>query len=147
MSREDAIKELTELLPEEFLSEYTDAIKMGIEALEQEPCEDCISRQAAINAAIEAADEWDGGGNRNREKIIEKALEQLPSVTAQPKIGYWEWLQYDGNPKIGNWHCSECRTIVPRIPEVDNTPIYKWCPMCGAKMSEIPTGSEGSDKE
>ena len=111
-----------------------------------QPCEDCISRQAAINAAIEAADEWDGGGNRNREKIIEKALEQLPSVTAQPKIGYWEWLQYDGNTKIGNWHCSECRTIVPRIPEVDNTPIYKWCPMCGAKMSEIPTGAEGSEE-
>ena len=37
MSREEAIKELTELLPEEFLSEYTEAIKMGIEALEQEP--------------------------------------------------------------------------------------------------------------
>lgn len=37
MTREQAIKELTELLPEEFLSEYADAIKMGIEALEQEP--------------------------------------------------------------------------------------------------------------
>ena len=33
MNREEAIKELTDLLPEEFLSEYTDAIKMGIEAL------------------------------------------------------------------------------------------------------------------
>ena len=37
MTREDAIKELTELLPEEFLSEYTDAIKMAIKALEQQP--------------------------------------------------------------------------------------------------------------
>ena len=36
MTREEAIKELTELLPEEFLSEYADAIKMAIEALEQQ---------------------------------------------------------------------------------------------------------------
>ena len=37
MSKEEAIKELTDLLPEEFLSEYTEAIKMAIEALEQQP--------------------------------------------------------------------------------------------------------------
>lgn len=53
----------------------------------------------------------------------------------EPKTGYWEWVQYDSNPNIGNWHCSECRTIIPHMPEeTDNTPIYKWCPMCGAKM-------------
>lgn len=61
------------------------AYKALKKALEQEPCGDAISRQAAINAAIEAADEWDGGGNRNREEIIAKALEQLPSVTPQQK--------------------------------------------------------------
>lgn len=37
MTREEAIKELTELLPEEFLMEYAEAIRMGIEALEQQP--------------------------------------------------------------------------------------------------------------
>ena len=58
-----------------------------------------------------------------------KALEQ------ESKTGHWEWVQYDNNPNIGNWHCSECRTIIPHMPvETDRTPIYKWCPMCGAKM-------------
>ena len=33
MTREEAIKELTELLPEEFLMEYADAIKMAIDTL------------------------------------------------------------------------------------------------------------------
>lgn len=37
MSREEAIKELTELLPEEFLMDYAEAIEMGIEALKQQP--------------------------------------------------------------------------------------------------------------
>lgn len=40
--REEAINKLTELLPGEFLSEYTDAIKMGIEALNNKtPCDLC----------------------------------------------------------------------------------------------------------
>lgn len=39
MSREEAIKELTELLPEDFLSEYAEAIRMAIKALEQESTE------------------------------------------------------------------------------------------------------------
>ena len=60
-----------------------------------------------------------------------KALEQ------QLKTGHWEWIQYDSNLIIGNWHCSECRTIIPHMPEeLDGTPIYKWCPMCGAKIAE-----------
>lgn len=30
-----------------------------------------------------------------------------------------------------------CRTIIPHMPEeLDGTPIYKWCPMCGAKIAE-----------
>lgn len=36
MTKEDAIKELTELLPEEFLMEYSEAIRMAIKALEQQ---------------------------------------------------------------------------------------------------------------
>ena len=65
------------------------------------------------------------------QRMAIKALEQ------EPKTGHWEWVQYDSNPNIGNWHCSECRTIIPHMPvETDRTPIYKWCPMCGAKMAE-----------
>lgn len=61
----------------------------------------------------------------------------------EPKVGHWEWVQYDSNPNIGNWHCSECRRIVLHMPEeLDNTPKYKWCPMCGAKMIEPTERSE-----
>lgn len=65
--------------------------------------------------------------------------DQEPSVTPQTKMGRWEWLQYDGNPKIGNWHCSECGCIV--VEAVDKNkkggiPLYKYCPQCGCKMQE-----------
>ena len=43
---------------------------------------DLIYRQAAIDAAIEAVDDWDGGTNIGRQKRIEKAIKALPS--AQP---------------------------------------------------------------
>ena len=62
-----------------------------------------------------------------------KALEQ------QPKTGHWEYVQYDYNPDIGNWHCSECRNIVIECAnknEKGGIPIYNFCPNCGAKMVE-----------
>lgn len=49
----------------------------------QEPCDDAISRQAAIDAAIEATDSWDGGCNIGRQKRIENYINRLPS--AQPE--------------------------------------------------------------
>lgn len=61
------------------------------------------------------------------------AMRAIANGTPQQRTGRWEFVRYDG--LMGNWHCSECRTIIPHMPEEkDNTPIYKWCPMCGAKM-------------
>lgn len=45
---------------------------------------DLISRQAAIDAAIEAADDWDGGCSKERERFIRDALEELPSSQPEP---------------------------------------------------------------
>ena len=48
---------------------------------------DIISRQAAIDTAIDAADDWDGGHSKERERFIREALEELPSAqTGQPDI-------------------------------------------------------------
>ena len=44
---------------------------------------DLISRQEAIEAAIEAADDWDGGYSKERERLIRDALEKL--LSAQPE--------------------------------------------------------------
>ena len=62
-----------------------------------------------------------------------KALEQ------EQKTGHWEWVQYDSDPNIGNWHCSECRNIVMECAkknEKGGILIYKYCPNCGARMAE-----------
>ena len=78
----------------------------------------------------------------------ENAIEQLPSVTPQePKTGHWEWVQYDDNPKLGDWHCSECRCVVVKCVyknEKGGIPLYKYCPQCGRRMIEP---QESEDKE
>ena len=92
-----------------------------------------ISEQAVIDRITRWYSDMLETG-KEQEDLIE-VIKAIPS--AEPKTGHWEWVQYDSNPNIGNWHCSECRTIIPHMPEeTDNTPIYKWCPMCGAKMVE-----------
>ena len=136
MTREEAITELNTFKIVAMSELGEKALDMAITALEQEPCTDAISRQAAINVAIDAVDDWDGGCNLSREEYIRKALERLRPVTPAEKVGQWEWVQYDGNPNIGNWHCSECRLIVdvPWKKRWSKKPEYNYCPNCGAKM-------------
>ena len=64
-------------------------------ALEQKPCEDCISRQAAIRA-IEALQLPIMREESNYYQFkfsgmseAREAVENLPSVTPQPKTGLW----------------------------------------------------------
>ena len=92
MTREEAIFELrhhrVSLEKVVCAKDFTDAIEMAIRALEQEPCEDAISRQAAIKAMndIEEEDKDWFPKDFDAERAIE-ALKKLPSVTPQQKMG------------------------------------------------------------
>lgn len=110
--------------------EYEGAIK----ALKQEHCEDCISIKDAINAiyglhtggkeAVEQESVFDHYSEALHDAVY--AIEELPPVKPTRAKGKWEYVQYDGNKAIGNWHCSECRLI--------SNADYHFCPNCGADM-------------
>jgi hypothetical protein len=154
MTKEEAIKILKECRESKLkytfitLNEYQAATDMAIQALEKEPCEDAISRQAVIDAMFSLCgdgtlkeNEW--RDNPHIDSIID-AINDLPSVRVAEKVGRWEWVQYDFDPKIGNWHCSECRNILVHAVKKDDVggiPIAKYCLNCGAKMVE-PQESE-----
>lgn len=98
---------------------------------------DCISRQAAIDTIGNVPDHddgmvWEALSHAQRDVAL------LPSVEPERKIGRWEWVQYDSNPNIGNWHCTECRNIVIKGVKKEKKgavfPLYTHCPNCGAKM-------------
>ena len=97
--------------------------------------------KAAFNIAIhdiKQRHDWD----INNLILINK--DNYEPLEQEPKTGHWEYVQYDYNPKLGNWNCSECRCVVIECVSKEDEggiPLYKYCPQCGAKMVE-PQESE-----
>ena len=86
----------------------------------RQTCEDCISRQAALKQSrVEYNDDGEGYG-----VIYIEDIEDLPSVTPQPKMGRWIH-PYKSDIAC---ECSECHVQMPITSD------YKFCPHCGAKM-------------
>lgn len=111
-----------------------EAIKVIIEALEQEPCEDAVSRQAVLDLPrIKTHNVW---GNVICESVDVDNVRQLPSVTPQPEVGRWI---YDKN--IDNWKCSECGETPKTMGYCGSADFmakhFKYCNHCGAKMQEV----------
>ena len=97
-----------------------------IKALAQEFCEEAISRQAALDEAFEVDTKEYG----RIEVVGVDAINSLPLVILQQKIGHWIWQTED------IYRCSECGEDI-HVKEVMNKPQYVCCPMCEAKMQEV----------
>lgn len=129
MTREEAINRLTNTLQEmrafffdsKHISEDDEkdlaSMEMAIKALEQEPCEDAVSRQAVI----ELCESWWLGHTKEDDFATE--IRALPSVNPQ-KTGHW----IDTG---SGQECSECREI-----QYGYDSFRYFCPNCGAKMIE-----------
>jgi hypothetical protein len=106
-------------------------------ALEQEPCEDAISRQVAIDAIKEIHPidtEYDCTLYDKIDVIY--VLKDLPSVNLQPKTGHWIDDEFGSK-------CS-CCGIHTHLDKFGRPMKFKCCSMCGAKMIEP---QESEDKE
>ena len=95
--------------------------------LEQEPCEDAISRQAVLD--VIEREEFKG------DAISE--IEKLSSVIPQPKTGHWNTYELAQGGINEKWlECSECMwsnaLLIPR----------NYCPKCGARMIEKECDAE-----
>jgi hypothetical protein len=141
---EDNMVYFDELLNDK--GEYIDVHELlfeAIKALEQEPCEDAISRKDAINAIKRTV---------ATEQI--KELKRLPSVQPKPKTGHWKFIQ---RGKFIDICCSECGYVsvkdyaynytIDQLDEQEKKDFFakahmNFCECCGVKMSEIPTDSE-----
>ena len=77
--------------PCKFLEDNYIALDMAIKALEQEPCDDCISRQAALDAfGLSEITRKYGGDHSGYDTVmkyeIQDILEGLPPVNSQKNI-------------------------------------------------------------
>lgn len=94
----------------------------NIKTIEQEPCEDCISRAEALK---HSHIEYDDDGEGHRVVYVEE-IKALSPVTPQPKIG--EWIYTGDYITEGMLKCSECGF------EHDVSERFLYCPNCGIKM-------------
>ena len=136
MTREEAIKEL-KIIREDYWDEYEDpmpALDMAIKALEQEPCEDCISRKAILDCQY-TIDESETLGISTKNVVNVDDILNAKPVTPQTKTGHWIHLKHNKGK------CSKCHDVVLIAQQYGNA---NYCPNCGAKMVET---HEGSDKE
>lgn len=109
-----------------------DAFTLAIQALEQKPCEDAISREAVLKIY----DEWFANCNIADKKESPKSkIKALPPVTPQPKTGHWikEKTLHGWDGK--SYQCSECGRSIHIDPEVEDLTDYPYC-HCGAIMTE-----------
>lgn len=102
--------------------------KTAIEAYDRDPCEDCISREKAIEDVVKRTDMNDD----TMDVLIEK-LQALPPVQPSRRKGKWIDTQpyyhdvYDKNA----YYCSNCHDYYTRDWQEMN-----FCPNCGADMRE-----------
>ena len=134
MTRDEAIKILKELagyektmdLIQNYSVSVQDALYMAIKALEQEPCDDCISRQAVLDKLnrlieverLQGTDEMGYGRERVRayeSMIFEIESEYLyPPVNPQPKENIKGFcVEIAGNLTNGD----VIKTIFPNIDD------------------------------
>lgn len=111
-------------------------------ALEQQPCDDCVSREA-VNDLIDTCNSdglkgifcsYDDG------ERFKKYIKELPPVTPTRKVGKWI---YDKTSQ--NWRCSECNETPKTLGYVGTADFmekeFVFCNHCGAEMRGSEDGS------
>jgi len=134
MNREEAISIMNVIVhmlePQYDTDRIEDAVDMAIEALEQEPSGDLISRQAVLDLLQ----------MKYFGKELYMTIYNMPSVNPQPKTGHWVRNDNQGVQAVGylTYHCSECgREICSKYHgKISLLKEYPYC-HCGAKMQEV----------
>lgn len=124
MTREEAIKTLSDIdsARRNYSHEEYVALEMAIKVLEQEPCEDAISRQAVLDIVDSYS-----VSRSNVEDVTQDIISDimaLPTVTPKPKMWHWKDRYHD----VFKYYCSKCET--------GSDLRTSYCPNCGAKMEE-----------
>lgn len=144
-----------------------EAFDTAIKALEQEPCDDCISRQSVKRKLQEHHDLFiNAYGGRVGFKSMADAKEKArvdeitnciamivnePPVTPKEKTGHWivDWsatsrLNRDRSLTYEyHVHCDGCGYRWDYTTDKKGSLVSNYCPNCGAKMIEPQESEDG----
>ena len=132
MTKEEAIHEIEKVFEPAFANYIITALTEGATSSdkEQQFCEDCISRQAAIDAITKISPVDTEYDCTLYDKLdVMYVLKDLPAVSIDPKQKDGMWIMdYRGRMK----QCSECGV---RFDTWSNELLYdNYCPRCGIPM-------------
>lgn len=116
---EKRLRALPSAQPKSTMGQVTDAVQST---------KDCISRQAAIEAAA-IPSEWDGMYIQDLNGRIREAIEQLPSAQKERMRGRWVPVT-NGR---GGYECDQCHNYAPSYQDGVEW-LSDFCPNCGADM-------------
>lgn len=131
------------------MGEQKEALDMAIKALEQQPCEDTISRQAAIDAVKKNTFRLTFAEEQNCEghvawsaeavysDVMEGALLDLPSAQPEPiKINIEDFNKEDCERLKKEWGNTPITVLPSAQPEQQIPQMRGWvCPVCGRGLS------------
>lgn len=144
MTKEEIKNYIAEELANEEPEIYLDAddYKVILEAISAEPCGDCISRQAALDAfGLSEKTRKYGGDHSGYDTLmmyeIQDTLEDLPPATPAPKTGRWKNIYNKSGTPVAV-RCTACGKSPKRAIKSD------FCPKCGAKMVEPQESEENN---
>ena len=109
--------------------QLAEALEIALEALKAEPCEDCVSREVALEAMRNLPHEYKTKEQRARTGGIaacQVIIENLPPVIPKPRTGHW--IRNQHLHFMYDWKCSECGHV--EHERIDT------CPNCHADMRE-----------
>lgn len=132
---------------DEISNEAYKKIMCNCEVEEQQPCEDCISRQTVLRCIKESREGIDWGQSEDEDAFLHYSAtlyrtiaskECFPPVQPQPKTG--EWIEVEVCNCYATLKCSVCdRVIEPTFTygEYSYDDIKEWYPYChcGCRMN------------
>lgn len=110
---------------------YGADIDRAIKTLEQEPCEDAVSREQAVKTVVD----WYLDLLEGKEtKDIVNLLDALPSVQPTRKTGKWKRMSDLPIEQDDRWKCSRCGNVIHCKSKMNLRTFFGWDARCGAKM-------------
>ena len=109
------------------------SLDMAIEALEQEPCEDAISRKAVQDYIAKYLSQYLYNDVREAVEVIDEYIGELPSVkTQEPKIGQWIRMSDLSEQEDDRYKCSHCGNVIHHKNKMNLYTFNSWCGRCGS---------------
>lgn len=124
------------------IPEAKEALEMAIKALEQEPCDDAISRKKVIDTIYCECSCENLDIDFAKVLLLQRAIKALSPVTPQPKMGRWVRMSDLSEDVDDRYKCSKCGNVVHSTDRINLYTFHRWCGRCGsnndvAKMQEV----------